>query len=388
MTEKDVWRWVIPKLDNDILFFIYKAKNISCSGFRTNTIRDIKTNRSRIISNLFSKDNYPKLIAWSKEIPPLQLKDLVLTEKEMNELVEIAEEKGAAAVILKLFYEGQEKKAIQLFSFLQEKSSELLKVPDQYIGMEPESESNKSDKKSETEKTHKKQKEETDSKPTASKKEMKKLEQLETKIGNLTKEMEKQNEIHRDKMNDLKKNNQNLIIKLDEKNRLCSELQKDRKRISDEYEEEKNKWMKERDEDKKKIQEMQEELNHFYAKQLYEETKESVNVEASNGYTSKLKFKKKYKILVVGKPANTKPFNKEEVDFVFVEENQVHNYPFSMECDEYWILSYELSNKDQFLLHANDSYSNIDSNKVTICKNFNEVKHQLKHYTDVKEGVM
>jgi len=391
MTERDVWRWIIPKFDNELLLFIYQSKQINCSGFRTNTIKEIKANRNRLISNLLSKNNYTKLSVWSKAIPPNPTKEIVLADKEINELAEIAKETNAVAVIMKLFYEKQDKKAIQFFSFLQKEKNELLEIPNESIGIE-EDESSESDKKNEVEQKTKKlpetPKKEKENEHVVSKKELKRLEQLETKTRNLMKQLENQSSIHKKKMEELRGNNQKLTSKLEEKNRLYNALLKEQDRITDKHKEEENKWNKDRDEYEKTIQEMQDKLNHFYAKQLHEETTENTNTKVSNDYTIKLNLGKKYKILVIGKPANTKPFNKEEVDFVFVEENQVHNYPFSIEYDKYWILSYELSNKDQFLLHANNSYSNIESNKVTICKNFNEVKHLLKHYTDVKERVM
>ena len=62
-----------------------------------------------LISNLLDTKNYPKLMPWSKGIGSNLLEGLSLVDKEVNELVNIAEHSNAATVFAKLFSEDQKK---------------------------------------------------------------------------------------------------------------------------------------------------------------------------------------------------------------------------------------------------------------------------------------
>lgn len=147
MSSKDVWRWLLPKFSNEVLVQIYTEKEITFKSVRTNKIKSIinKTNRNMLISNLLDTKNYPKLMPWSKGIGSNLLEGLSLVDKEVNELVNIAEHSNAATVFAKLFSEDQEKKAVQLYALLKDEQSELLNVPNESITLK--SENTKSDDK-------------------------------------------------------------------------------------------------------------------------------------------------------------------------------------------------------------------------------------------------
>lgn len=119
MSSKDVWRWLLPKFSNEVLVQIYTEKEITFKSVRTNKIKSIinKTNRNMLISNLLDTKNYPKLMPWSKGIGSNLLEGLSLVDKEVNELVNIAEHSNAATVFAKLFSEDQEKRQFNCMHF-------------------------------------------------------------------------------------------------------------------------------------------------------------------------------------------------------------------------------------------------------------------------------
>ncbi|EJQ92867.1 hypothetical protein [Bacillus cereus] len=398
MSGKDVWRWLLPKFSNEILVQIYTTQKITFNGIRTNKIKDIinKTNRNMLISNLFEPKNYPKLMSWSKGIQPNLLEGLSLVGKEVNELVNVAEHSNAATVFAKLFFEDQEKKAVQLYALLQDEQSELLNIPNESITLKSEN-TESDDKKPMTKQkpiSNEKPKEET----TTSKKDQKKIQQLEQKVENLKKELEKRDENHKKKIDEMIEHNKKTTEKLNEKTRLYSELLKENETMTNEYTGGTGKWNKEKDEYEERIKTLQGELNHLHAKQMHEKqlhekqlqelTKEGSDNKTTTQIKTTLNQTNKTRILVIGKPPFTQPFQNERIEFNFVESDDVHNYPFTIDYEDYWILSYELNHQNQLLLNTNDSYSQLDKKKIKICKDFNQVRKLLNQYNGTRERVM
>ncbi len=381
MTGKDVWRWILPKFDDDVILRIYKDKKVVCRGFRTKTIQDISANRNRLINNLLNNEYYQKLILWAAETSPTSLADVTLADKELNELVDVAAEKGVVNVLIQLFCESQERKAVQLLSFLQDENSSLLDISNQNITL-PEEENTLTVIKSEA-KEEKKADETTETKETvakkqgdeASKSETKKIQKLTKKIENLTAEMEKRDANNKAKLEDLEKNHQQTLKKLNDKNQLYGMLLKEKENLEKTYQEEKKRWQKEIDARDETILRLEEEANR-----LKERLKEAhVSIEEE---------KEMKRVLVIGKPVNTTPFQSEVVDYTFLEGSDVHDYEFDDQYDSYWVLSYDLSHREQFLLKVNQTYDNLDTEKVIICKDFNEVRRQIRNFNKREERVL
>ncbi|EMJ6443564.1 MULTISPECIES: hypothetical protein [Bacillus] len=393
MSSKDVWRWLLPKFSNEVLVQIYIEKEITFKSVRTNKIKSIinKTNRNMLISNLLDTKNYPKLMSWSKGIESNLLEGLSLVDKEVNELVNIAEHSNAATVFAKLFSEDQEKKAVQLYALLKDEQSELLNVPNESITLKSEN-TKSDDKKTMTKQkpiSNEKLKEET----TTSKKDQKKIQQLEQKVDNLTKELRKRDENHKKKIDEMKESNKKTTEKLNEKNRLYSELLKENEVVTNEYKGEQEKWNKEKSEYEETIKNLQGQLNHLHAKQINEKQLQELSREDSDNKTTTemkvtLNQTNKTRILVIGKPLFTQPFQDERIEFNFVESDDVHKYPFTRDYEDYWILSYELNHQNQMLLNTNDSYLQLDKKKIKICKDFSEVRELLSQYNGRRERVM
>lgn len=393
MSSKDVWRWLLPKFSNEVLVQIYIEKEITFKSVRTNKIKSIinKTNRNMLISNLLDTKNYPKLMSWSKGIESNLLEGLSLVDKEVNELVNIAEHSNAATVFAKLFSEDQEKKAVQLYALLKDEQSELLNVPNESITLKSEN-TKSDDKKTMTKQkpiSNEKLKEET----TTSKKDQKKIQQLEQKVDNLTKELRKRDENHKKKIDEMKESNKKTTEKLNEKTRSYSELLKENEVVTNEYKGEQEKWNKEKSEYEETIKNLQGQLNHLHAKQMNEKQLQELSREDSDNKTTTemkvtLKQTNKTRILVIGKPLFTQPFQDERIEFNFVESDDVHKYPFTRDYEDYWILSYELNHQNQMLLNTNDSYLQLDKKKIKICKDFSEVRELLSQYNGRRERVM
>ena len=372
MTGKDVWRWILTKFDNDVILQIHKKKKVVCNGFRTNTIQDISANRNRLITNLLNKSNYKKLVLWAAENPPPEFKKLTLVDKEMNELVDIAAEGGVPDVLIKLFCESQERKAIQFFAFLQDEHSSLLEFPNQSIRVDEKVEPQLIEKKHEEKEVDEKSQE-----PGQPKGDGKKVQKLAKKLENLTEVLKKRDENYKTKMEDLEKSHRQTIQKLDEKNNLYGTLLKEKEALEKRYREEKNKWELERKQFEETIAHFQKEVTQLKATIHNELEVNVLNDDEIN----------KYQIMVIGKPAFMTHFQSETINFTFIEGNDVHDFSFTEDFDEYWVLSYVLSNPEQFLLKYNDSYTNLNPEKVYICKDFNVVKRQIKKYNRLEERV-
>ncbi|WP_061809638.1 hypothetical protein [Rossellomorea vietnamensis] len=365
MKVKDIWKWLLSKYDNAVLLEIYKNNNLICKGFRTNTIQDVKTNRKRLITNLLSNENYTKLLAWSRNNSLIEGDEKQYKNKEINELVELSKEKGATTVLLKLISENEEQLAKQLFATLQDETSSLLEIPNQSIEI---SGNNVISNESYLKKQEQKTKEEV----CANKTEGKKFQRLVQKVENLTNELKKRDALHKAKVEELEKSQSNSLRKLHEKNHLYGKLLKEREAISNEYEQEKEQWKEERDNFTREI-----ELLEIEVKKL----KEDIELKS---YLMDESEEVKIQILVIGRPASLIQFKSEKVKFEFVDANEVHDYEFSNEYNAYWVLLYELSQKDQLLLKVNESYANLDENIIKICKDFIEVKREINKYNKLE----
>ncbi|MFB6588945.1 hypothetical protein ACFCVQ_25660, partial [Bacillus thuringiensis] len=210
-------------------------------------------------------------------------------------------------------------------------------------------------------------------------------------VENLTKELEKRDENHKKKIEEMKENNKKTTEKLNEKTRLYNELVKENEKMT-EYTGGTGKWNKEKAEYEETIKVLQGKLNHLHAqqmkeKQLHEKQLQELSKEGSDNKAT-LNQTNKTQILVIGKPVYTNQFDNEKIEFKFVEAGAVHDYQFPLDCESYWVLSYELDNKDQFLLNANNSYSQIAKTKIKICKNFNQVKELLNQNNRIRERVL
>ncbi len=134
MTEKDIWKWLIPTLSNQTIFDIYDEQKIVCPGFRLSGVNDIKSKRKLFVSNLLKPKGLTELSKWAKSKNENLLSDVSLKGKEVNELIEIATDKGIPNVLVKLLKENMEQKAIQLFANLHDESSELLNITNYSLG--------------------------------------------------------------------------------------------------------------------------------------------------------------------------------------------------------------------------------------------------------------
>ncbi|MCU7666777.1 hypothetical protein [Bacillus thuringiensis] len=344
---------------------------------------------------MFESKNYQKLMLWSKTHEPSELEGTSLVNKEVNELVSIVENSDAATVLTKLFFEEQDKKAIQLYALLKDEHSELLNLPHEYIVSSKEKTESDDKKPMTKQKTisNEKPKEET----TTSKKDQKKIQQLEQKVDNLKKELEKRDETHKKKMDEMIEKNKNTHEKLAEKSRLYNELVKENEKMT-EYTGGTGQWNKEKAALEETIKVLQGKLNHLHAqqmkeKQLHEKQLQELSKEGSDNKTTTeikvtLNQTNKTRILVIGKPPFTKPFQDERIEFNFVESDDVHKYPFTKDYEDYWILSYELNHQNQLLLNTNDSYLQLDKKKIKICKDFGEVRELLSQYNGRRERVI
>jgi hypothetical protein len=376
MTGKDVWRWILTKFGNDLIYSIYDEKKVVCKGFRTNTIQDIGSNRNRLISNLLDKNNFKKLVLWSAENPPTTLEGMTLVDKEVNELVDLASEKGVSDVLIKLLCENQERKAIQLFAFLQDEQSDLLDIPNQSIGNSTTATTQSTAKNEDDVKEPNKQSQEVVKKTS----EEKKIKKLEKKVENLNEELKKRDAIHKSKVEELERNHQQTIQKLNEKNQLYGNLVKEKNALDKQYKEEKSRWEKEVSIYNETIESLEQEVSRLH---------ERLDI-VSNGEFLRVneRQERKVNILVIGKPALMTHFQSETIEFSFVEGNDVHDFLFPENFDAYLVLSYDLLPREQLLLKHNESYSKLDINKVFICKDFNEVRKQINYFNRVEERVI
>ncbi|MGE6377060.1 hypothetical protein [Peribacillus muralis] len=354
MTEKDIWKWLLPKFTNDLLYDIYIKQKVVCNGFRVSSIKDKNSNRKLYITNLLNKGNFNKLVKWSREKMPEPL----LTEEqvdtlELEELTEAASKHSAMKVLLKLLSENHEKKAIQFFAYLKEEKNEILE-----------------EAKSEDPAVSKEGVKKIETVPPSGEnpKNIEKIEKkLDQKITKLQEELKKRDTQHKTKVEEMVKNHQDLQKKLNEKSQEFGEINQQYEELKKQYQAEKAIW----EEDRKHFEEIN--VLQVAAKEEIPEVERVEDIPIQ--------------ILVIGKPMYTNQFNCKKINFTFVEGNDVLNFDFSEPYDAYWVLMYELSSKQQVWLNANLSRSNTDLSKVTFYKDFAEVKTHINLHTQHEERV-
>ncbi|USK71148.1 hypothetical protein [Peribacillus asahii] len=382
MSGKDVWRWMLNKFDDGMIFKIYQEKKISCNGFRNITIHNVKTNRSRLITNLLSNLYYKKLLSWcEKEAELSMFEKNSLEDKEINELVLLATEHGTIPVLLQLFKEQQETKAVQLFAELKDEESGLLEISNQSIGHWNMPKEKKNDiKESQTEKDEKKKMKQEGNTTASSKQEEKKIEKLARKNRNLIDQLEQRDEQYKTKIEDMEKKHSAEVKRLNGKITTVSLLLKEKEDTITQYQKEKLKWDKERNKNQiqielleQKIKELQKELEEKEEKEDKEEKEEQ---KTSNEVD--------YRILIVGEPGSKSQFESDNIQFLFVPNEEVHSYDFMQDFDYCWVLCYELSRRDQYLLKQNQTYNELDESKLTICNEFSELRRFLNQYVNGK----
>ncbi|MGD6816769.1 hypothetical protein ACQCVE_06750 [Metabacillus sp. 113a] len=357
MTEKDIWKWLLPKFTNDLLYDIYQEQKVVCNGFRASNIKDKNSNRKLFITNLLNKGNFNKLVKWSREkVPESLLTEEQVDTLELEELTEAASKHSPMKVLLKLLSENHDKKAIQFFTYLKEEEIEILEEPmfeDPAVPKEVEKQI------------------ETEPQGEGNQKNIEKIEKkLDRKIKKLQEELTKRDTQYKTKVDELVKNNQNLQKKLNEKSQELGEINYYCEELKKQNQEEKAIWEEERKQLKEIIQNLE----------LQGEAKEEIpEVERVEDIP--------IQILVIGKPMYTNQFKSKKINFNFVQGNDVLHYDFSEPYDAYWVLMYELSVKQQVWFNANVTRSNIDLSKVTFCKDFTEVKNHINLHTQHEERV-
>ncbi|PGK51135.1 hypothetical protein CN918_25435 [Priestia megaterium] len=400
MAEKDVWKWLIPKLEHEMIYIIYSKGNIVCPGFRANNISAVKSNRKRLDNYLTLKAAEPKMRVWFKSITLEDLGKENYGEKEINQLLEDAEKHGAANILTKLVQDEQDKKANQLFAKMKEEASHLLDISTLTIteeGMFTEKNKETEPKKNEKqEPSEKKSSEQSDEEEKNDDKIVRKLEQ---KIENMTAEMNKLKENTKVKLDLEEKKTQEAIAKFNELNGKHAELGQERamyEKKSKEFErkvetlqrevnmlkEQKEEWEAEKKRLEEIINDLTQSLDEIRQKeQLITEEEANMDTWAEVAATS---TEERINILVIGKPAQTTHFLRNHLDFTFVDGSEITEELAKPNFDEIWVLLYELSLRDKINLQANDDYKNFPTEHVKVCKNFDDVRDQL-HLQELME---
>jgi len=433
MTEKDIWKWLIPKLSNQTIFKIYDEQKIVCPGFRLSSVSDIKTKKKQFVSNLLKPKGLTELSKWAKSKNENLLSDVYLEGKEINELIEIATDKGIPNILVKLLKENMEQEAVQLFANLHDESSELLNITNYSLGSDDNNvvdtqEPSVDNRELKISKTDNKEAE-TEKKTSP---EERKIKRLENKIDKMEKDFEKKEFGFKSKLDESEKTVKQLKNQLakeeesyrelsEERDKLLGELkrtQKDferyEKKVEQEIEEARKNWEEEKlqfllkEEELIREKEELESLANLYGAEVQQlkELKEAVKtekieieleqkkedeveveVENKTETVNEVAVGKELKeILVIGKPIQTKSFNDPAVNFIFVEAESVSEFNFSSNADEYWVLEYELSFRDKHLLNENGSYLELDKGRVFSYANFVEVKKAIKNLTKEQVG--
>jgi len=403
MAEKDVWKWLIPKLEHEMIYIIYDKGNIVCRGFRTNTIPDVKSNRKRLDSFLTTKATEKKMRVWFQSLGLEDLGEGEYGTKEMNELLEDAQKYGAANILAKLIKEESDEKALQLYTALKEEASELLDVSNLTItdtGMLSENHKNTETKKEEkqepeTTETNK----ENDKNNRAVKQEDKVVRKLEQKIENMNAEMEKLKENYKAKLQLEEKKTLDAIAKLNDLNGKHAELGQERtvyEKKSKEFErkaenllrevnmlkEQKKEWEEEKGVLEEIIEELTQSLDEIRENERLVTEKETNEEPWTEEVAASIE--ERINILVIGKPAQTSHFLRNYLEFTFVDGNEITEELTKPKFDEVWVLMYELSLRDKIKLQTNDDYKNYSTEHVKVCKNFDDVRDQLYQH-DLKE---
>ncbi|UII56546.1 hypothetical protein LS684_03420 [Cytobacillus spongiae] len=363
MTVKKVYQWLLTKLDDETILDIYCSSKgkIVCRGFRVNSIHDIKSNRKILTTNLLNPSSYKYFKLWFTKIEEFpQNQSDKLTEKEVDELLALVSEEGIVSVFVRLFHQNLERKAVQLFGEIADHSSDLLEVKNQAFnkyGMENTSDKNleKSDSVTESKKS------ETEHLSIQDKNEDKIHKKFEKKLKNIENELEKRTKQYTKKIEEMENKYKKIIdslnIRLSAVHRVVKE--KDDEIIVREQAMQKF----------KKSEQEKDKLIAFLQKQVDDLQKQMIELE------EKLpKKEKRIHILVVGKPASEVPFENETIEFEFLDNEHVYDFQFDNSYDGYWVLGYELSNKEQYLLRQNETFNQLPEKKINICKQFSDVQ--------------
>ncbi|MEK5379215.1 hypothetical protein [Niallia sp. FSL W8-0635] len=363
MTVKNVYQWLLTKLDDETILDIYSSSKgkIVCRGFRVNSINDIKTNRKILTTNLLNPSSYKYFKIWFTQIDEFpQNQSDTLTEKEVVELLALVAEEGIVSVFIRLFNQNLEKKAVQLFGEIADHSTDLLEVKNQAFNKYGlENTSDKNSKKSELLPESKKS--ETEHLAIQDKNEDKINKKIEKKLKNLESELEKRAKQYIKKIEEMEEKNKKTVDSLNIKLSAVHRVVK-----------EKDDEIKEREQAMHKSKMTEQEKDKLIAslqKQVEDLQKQVIKLE------EKLPKKEKLiNILVVGKPASEVPFENETIEFKFLDNELVYDFQFDNSYDGYWVLGYELSNKEQYLLRQNDTFNQLPETKINICKQFSDVQ--------------
>ncbi|MEC1401150.1 hypothetical protein [Bacillus subtilis] len=383
MAVKDIWKWIISRLDSDILYEIYNKENIVCPGFRVNSKTAIKQNRTRLSANLLTKSAHKKMLIWFENISLSVIRKNKYGIMEINELVDVCQVYGAVNILIKLISENEEKKASQLFATLQEEANELLDISNLILnekGMFEES-AKKAEKIYSEENLN-------DHRTKSVKQEEKRIKKLEQKMEKLEIQYRKREISYKSRIEQEEKKLQDAQLKLSEYNGKHAELVKEKdllvqknlqleKKIK-QFEKEikilkehKNQWNEERKELEEIIVTVNQKLEEFQS----EPNNKGINEMLRETAISK---EERMRILVIGKPAQTSHFLREYLDFTFVDGEEISNELNKMNMDEVWVLMYELSFRDKLELQENKLYHNLEGGKVKVCEDFTAVKEHLK----------
>ncbi|MDG4850505.1 hypothetical protein [Peribacillus frigoritolerans] len=377
MTVKNVHQWLLTKLDDETIFDIYSSSKgkIVCRGFRTNNVHDVKTNRKKLIINLLSPSSYKYFKSWFTKIegfPENQNESLV--DKEIEELLSIAGEEGIVSVFIRLFNQNLDKKAVQLFGEITDHSNHMFEVQNQAFskyGTE-----NSPDKKSEKSKSiPQSKKSETEHHSIQDKNEDKINKKIEKKLKNIESELEKRTEQHTKRIVDIERKNKETVDSLNKKLTAVHRVVKEK---NDEIKEYELAMQKSKNTEKEKDR-----LIDSLQKQIVDLQKQINELEEILP-----KKEKGIHILVVGQPASEVPFKNETIEFTFLDNERVYDFKFDDSYDSYWVLGYELSNKEQYLLRQNDSFNQLPDSKINICKQFRDVQILMIIFEKTKVGAL
>jgi DNA repair exonuclease SbcCD ATPase subunit len=377
MTAKNVYQWLLTKLDDETILDIYSSSKgkIVCRGFRTNNVHDVKTNRKNLIINLLSPGSYKYLKSWFTKIDVFpENHNESIVDKEVEELLSIADKEGIVSVFIRLLNQNLDKKAVQLFGEITNHSNHLLEVKNQaFSKYGTENASDKNAEKRESILDSKKL--ETESHSIQDKNEDKITKKIERKLKNLESELEKRTEQYTKKIEHMERKNKETVDSLNNKlaavHRVVKEKDDQIKDLelalqkSKNSEQEKDRLI---DSLQKQIEDLRKQMNEL--EEILPKKEKSIH------------------ILVVGQPASEVPFKNETIQFTFLENELVYDFQFNDSYDSYWVLGYELSNKEQYLLRQNDSFNQLRESKIKICKQFSDVQMLMKIFEKTKVGAL
>ncbi|MED3727091.1 hypothetical protein [Priestia filamentosa] len=490
MSEKDIWNWLVPRLSDNAILFIHETEKVTCPGFRTNTVADIKSNRKRIVSNLLTPKNLKKLSIWARRPPINGFTEESLVEKSIDNLKEIAKEEGLPEVLIKLIHEEQSEKALELLNTLISENSELLEIEDNFLKKKKISKEadkikslrslkgkktvNSSKKNNEQEGEKGEQNDEDQLLNAALSSANNRIKKLENKLEKLETEFEKREESYKKRIESSESKQKTLLNEIKEKEKINGELKKNTSKLQDdlkraiktaevtqkklaqeqeerekelkelkelealktqhskeieEWEQEKKeltetlelfeeeveilkthhrKQVEEWEQEKKELtetlelfEEEVETLKTHHRKQaeewkqekkeltetlaLFEEEVKSLRKDEIPTISDKMEEvaatkeeEEKERVMVIGKPAYTDNFSNDLIEFTFVKAEEVENFAFPLDKNEYWVLEYELTPKDNYLLKRNSSFLNLDKERVLYYPNFLKVMDKLQ----------